>query len=238
MTGLVPDAVVIVSTVRALKSHGEAEVVEGESELALLERGCANLLAHIDIVKKSGTSPVVCINAFYTDKPEEHELIKKLCAGTRCAVSSHWQHGGVGAKDLAIAVHEACEEKNSFKFLYELTTPLKERVEKICKEVYGADGVEWNEDANKKIMGFEADEAVKRYPVCMVKTQMSLSHDPELRNRPTGFKVPIRDVMVYNGAQLVVPIAGDIKLLPGTGSDPAYRRIDVDCDSGRVKGLF
>ncbi|WP_372807456.1 formate--tetrahydrofolate ligase [Pontiella sp.] len=248
-SGLKPDAVVIVATVRALKMHGGGpEVKPGkpldkaytEEELTLLENGCENLIAHIDIVRKSGATPVVCINGFYTDTQAEHDLVRRIAGehGARCAVSEHWLKGGAGAIELAEAVVAACEEEHHFAPLYDLDLPLKDRVEKIATEIYGADGVEWSEEAEKKISRFQRDPAVAKMGMCMVKTHLSLSHDPDLKGRPTGWTLPIRDVLIYKGAGFVVPVAGDIKLLPGTGSNPGYRQIDVDTETGKVTGLF
>ncbi len=248
-SGLKPDAVVIVATVRALKMHGGGpEVKPGkpldpaytQEELTLLEKGCENLIAHIETVKKSGANPVVCINGFYTDTEAEHNLVRKIAEanGARCAVSQHWLAGGEGARELAEAVVAACEEENQFRFLYDLELPLKARVEKIAVELYGADGVEWSDVAEKKITRFQNDPEASKMGMCMVKTHLSLSHDPTLKGRPKGWTLPIRDVLIYRGAGFVVPVAGDIKLLPGTGSDPGFRRIDVDVKTGKVTGLF
>lgn len=248
-SGLKPDAVVIVATVRALKMHGGGPVVKPgkpldkaytEEELTLLEAGCSNLIAHIEIVQKSGATPVVCINGFYTDTEAEHDLIRRIAKenGARCALSEHWEKGGKGAVELAEAVVEACEEDNQFEFLYDLNLPLKERVHKIAVELYGATGVEWSEEAEQKIQAFQNDPEIAKMGTCMVKTHLSLSHDPDFKGRPTGWKLPIRDVLVYKGAGFVVPVAGDIKLLPGTGSNPGFRQIDVDTETGKVTGLF
>ena len=248
-SGLKPDAVVIVATVRALKMHGGGpEVKPGkpldpaylEEELDLLEKGCANLLAHIDIVKKIGANPVVCVNGFHTDTAAEHALVKKVAEehGARCAVSEHWLKGGEGAVELAEAVVAACEEDNQFEHLYDLELPLKDRVEKIATEIYGADGVEWSDEAEAKIQRFQNDPEAAKMGMCMVKTHLSLSHDPDLKGRPVGWTLPIRDVLIYKGAGFVVPVAGAIKLLPGTGSDPGFRKIDVDVETGKVTGLF
>lgn len=248
-SGLKPDAVVIVATVRALKMHGGGPVVKPgkpldkaytEEELTLLEAGCSNLIAHIDIVRKSGATPVVCINGFYTDTQAEHDLVRRIAEdhGARCAVSEHWEKGGEGAIELAEAVVAACEEENNFDFLYDLDLPLKERVEKIATELYGADGVDWSEEAEKKIQQFQNDPEAAGMGTCMVKTHLSLSHDPDLKGRPSGWRLPIRDVLIYKGAGFVVPVAGDIKLLPGTGSNPGFRQIDVDTSTGKVTGLF
>jgi formate--tetrahydrofolate ligase len=248
-SGLTPDAVVIVATVRALKMHGGGPAVQagrpldavytGEN-LALLEKGCENLLAHIGIVQRAGVRPVVCLNSFHTDTAAEHALARRVAeaAGARFAVSNHWLKGGEGARSLAEEVIAACEEPSRFAYLSDLADPLSTRVEAIVREVYGGDGVTYSEEASAKLATYEADPAVARLPVCMAKTQYSLSHDPKLHGRPTGWRLPVRDVLLYQGAGLVVPVAGDIKLMPGTASNAAYRRIDVDPATGKVKGLF
>ena len=248
-SGLKPDAVVIVATVRALKMHGGGPSVKPgkpldsaytEENLEMLEKGCANLVAHINIVKQSGVSPVVCINGFYTDTSAEHDLIRRIAKeqGARCAVSEHWLKGGEGAVELAEEVVAACEEENNFDYLYELDMPFKDRVLTIATKIYGASGVEWSREAEEKIALFEADPDVRKMGMCMVKTHLSLSHNPDLKGAPTGWILPIRDVLIYKGAGFVVPVAGDIKLLPGTGSNPGYRQIDVDVNTGKVTGLF
>lgn len=249
MSGLTPNCSVIVATVRALKMHGGGpKVVPGkpldkaytERNVDLVEKGAANLIAHIETVKKSGVQPVVCINHFYTDDDGEVTAIRKAAeaAGARVALSKHWEKGGDGALELADAVVDACKEKTNFKFLYDLAEPVEQRIEKIAKEVYGADGVSFTPEAKAKIEKLNADPVVKTLGTCMVKTHLSLSHDPTLKGRPKGFTLPVRDVMMFKGAGFVVPIAGDIKLMPGTASDAAFRRIDVDVESGKVKGLF
>jgi formyltetrahydrofolate synthetase len=249
MSGLTPNAVVIVATVRALKMHGGGPAVkpgiplseEYTSEnLELVEKGCENLVAHIETVKKSGVRPVVCINSFHTDTKAEIEFVRKIADqnGALAAVSQHWLKGGAGAIELAEAVIEACNEKNHFKFLYDLDTPLRKRVELIAKEVYGASGVTYTDEAMEKAKALEADPISKTLGTCMVKTHLSLSHDPDIKGRPTDWELPIRDVLVYKGAGFIVPVAGAIKLMPGTASDPAYRRIDVDVKTGKVQGLF
>jgi len=249
MSGLTPNAVVIVATVRALKMHGGGPTVKPGVPLAdeyttenleLLEKGCENLIAHIDTVKKSGVRPVVCVNSFYTDTKAEIDLVRKVAEqnGALAAVSQHWLKGGDGAIELAEAVVQACEEKNHFKFLYDLETPLRQRVELIASEVYGADGVTYTDEALAKAKALEADPASKTLGTCMVKTHLSLSHDPDLKGRPTGWTLPIRDILLYKGAGFIVPVAGAIKLMPGTASNPAFRRIDVDVNTGKVQGLF
>ncbi len=249
MSGLVPNAVVIVATVRALKMHGGGPTVkpgiplseEYTSEnLELVEKGCGNLIANIETVKKSGVRPVVCINSFHTDTEAEIALVRKVAEqnGALAAVSEHWLKGGDGAIELAEAVIEACSETNHFKFLYELETPLRKRIELIAKEVYGANGVTYTDEALEKAKAMEADPVSKTLGTCMVKTHLSLSHDPNIKGRPTDWELPIRDILVYKGAGFIVPVAGAIKLMPGTASNPAFRRIDVDVNTGKVQGLF
>ncbi|MBQ6961215.1 MAG: formate--tetrahydrofolate ligase [Clostridia bacterium] len=249
LSGLKPDCSVLVATIRALKMHGGGpEVVPGrplpdaytQENLELLEKGCENLFHHVRNVKKSGITPVVCINKFYTDTDAEIALIRKLCAenGVRCALSEHWQYGGEGARELAQAVVEACEEETVFKPLYDLDTPLRQRVELIAREVYGADGVDWSPLAIEKAERFESDPKYADYCTMMVKTHLSLSHDPKLKGVPKGWRLPVRDILEYGGAKFLCPMAGAISMMPGTGSNPAYRRVDVDTETGNVLGLF
>ncbi len=249
-TGLVPDAAVIVATVRALKSHGGGPAVKPGAKLdeaytrenvGLVEAGCANLLAHIDIVRKSGVTPVVCLNAFETDTRAEREAVRRAAesAGALFAVSEHWSKGGSGAIELAEAVTEAASRPSGFKYLYSLENEtVEERINRVVREVYGGDGAEFSAAARTKLDAICSNPETRGLPVCIAKTQYSLSHDPALRGRPSGFTVPVRDILTYLGAGYIVPIAGDIKLLPGTASDPAYRRIDVDTSSGIVRGLY
>ena len=249
MSGLRPHCAVLAATIRALKCHGGAPLpVPGkpldpgysQENIPWVEKGCENLIHLINVIKKSGMSPVVCINAFHTDTDKEIETVRRLAeeAGARVALSKHWQYGGDGALELADAVVEACEEKNEFKFLYELETPLRQRIELIAKEVYGADGVEYAPDALEKAKRMEADPELQKLGTCMVKTHLSLSDNPNLKGVPKGWKLFVRDILTYKGAGFVVPVAGSISLMPGTGSNPAYRRIDVDVETGKVKGLF
>ncbi len=248
-SGLVPDAAVIVCTIRALKMHGGGPKVtpgaEPASEYrepnpALVEAGLENLIAHIETVKRSGILPVVCVNHFHTDTDDEIIRVRRAAeaAGARVAVSTHWAEGGRGAVELAEAVVEACEQKSTFDFLYGDDVALKDRIERIATEVYGADGVSYTPEATSKIEELAEDADAKTFGTCMVKTHLSLSHDPSLKGRPKGWTLPIRDILVYRGAGFVVPVAGDIKLMPGTSSDPAFRRVDVDTQTGAVQGLF
>ena len=248
-SGLTPNTIVLVATIRALKMHGGGPTVKPgmpldeaytKENLGLLEAGCENLVAHIETIKKSGVRPVVCVNGFYTDTKDEIALIRKVAEqnGALCALSEHWLKGGDGAVELAEAVVQACDEENDFHFLYELDAPLSKRIELIAKEVYGADGVTYGEKAQEKLKLYESDPQARELGTCMVKTHLSLSHDPDLKGRPKGWELPISDILCYKGAGFLVPVAGAIKLMPGTCSDPALRRIDVDVETGKVKGLF
>ena len=248
-SGLKPHVSVLTTTIRALKMHGGGpKVVAGlplpesyiKEDLGLVEQGLPNMLHHINTIRTSGINPVVCINAFHTDTKEEIALVRKAAeeAGARCALSTHWADGGDGALELADAVMDACEEKNDFKFLYPAEMKLRERVEKIAKVVYGADGVSWTPDAEAKAKMLESDSKYNEYATMMVKTHLSLSHDPVLKGVPKGWTLPIRDVLIYSGAKFLCPCAGTISLMPGTSSDPAFRRVDIDTKTGKVQGLF
>jgi formyltetrahydrofolate synthetase len=248
-SGLIPNVSVITATVRALKMHGGGpKVVAGlpldpsytKENLPLLERGVANLVHHIGIVKQAGINPVVCINSFHTDTKDEIAVVRKAAeqAGARCALSSHWANGGDGSLELADAVIEACNDKVDFKFLYPLEMPLRQRVDIIAKKVYGANGVSWSADAEAKAKKFESDPRCNDFATMMVKTHLSLTHDPAIKGVPKGWTLPVRDVLVFSGAKFLCPCAGTISLMPGTSSDPAFRRIDVDVKTGKVKGLF
>ena len=248
-SGLKPDASVIVATVRALKCHGGAPVpVPGkplpeeyaQENVEWVEKGCANLLHHIGIVKRSGISPVVCINAFVKDTPAEIAKIRELCeaAGARVAVSRHWELGGEGAEELAQAVIEACEDSTELVPLYDWNAPVRERIEKIAVCVYGADGVDYAPEAIAKLKRIESDPALSHFGLCMVKTHLSLSDNPALKGVPKGWRLSVRDVLTFGGAEFIVPVSGSISLMPGTGSNPSFRRIDVDTNTGKVSGLF
>jgi len=248
-SGLKPHVSVLTTTIRALKMHGGGpKVVAGlaldpaytKENLKLLEAGVPNMVHHINTIRKAGINPVVCINCFHTDTKAEIALIRKYAeqAGARCAVSTHWADGGDGAIELAEAVKEACDDKTKFKFLYPIETKLRDRVEKIAKTVYGANGVSWTPEAEAKAKMLEADSKYDDFATMMVKTHLSLTHDPALKGVPKGWTLPIRDVLIYSGAKFLCPCAGTISLMPGTSSNPAFRRIDVDVKTGKVKGLF
>jgi len=247
-SGLKPNVSVLVATVRSLKMHGGGpKVVAGvalpdaykKSAPQLVEKGCTNLVHHINIIRAAGINPVVCVNSFPTDTKEEVGIVCKAAeaAGARCAVSTHYSNGGAGALELADAVKEACKEKNNFQLLYPNEMKLRQRVEKVAKVVYGAAGVSWAPEAEEKAKKFEADPKYDEYATLMVKTHLSLTHDPTLKGVPKGWTLPIRDVLIYSGAKFLCPMAGTISLMPGTGSDPAFRKVDVDVKTGKVKGL-
>jgi formate--tetrahydrofolate ligase len=248
-SGLKPHVSVLTSTIRALKMHGGGpKVVPGialpdeykKENLQLVEQGLENMVHLIGVIRKAGINPVVCVNRFYTDTDAEVALVKKAAeaAGARCAESKHWELGGEGALEFADAVIDACNDSNDFKFLYPLEMKLRDRVAMIAKEVYGADGVSWSPEAENKAKMLESDPKYADFATMMVKTHLSLSHDPTLKGVPKGWTLPIRDVLIYSGAKFLCPCAGTISLMPGTGSNPAFRRIDVDTQTGKVSGLF
>jgi formyltetrahydrofolate synthetase len=248
-SGLKPHVSVLTTTIRALKMHGGGpKVVAGialpeeytKANVALVEKGCENMVHMINVIRKAGINPVVCINRFYTDTDEECKVVRKAAeaAGARCAESKHWELGGEGALEFADAVIEACNDENDFKFLYPLEMKLRERVKTIAKEVYGADGVSWTPEAEAKAKMLENDPQYADFATMMVKTHLSLTHDPTLKGVPKGWTLPIRDVLIYSGAKFLCPCAGAISLMPGTGSNPAFRRVDVDVETGKVSGLF
>ena len=254
-SGLKPNVSVLTATVRGLKHHGvnagalpcppgrpvPKEYFSSSKEtMKWLEEGVQNAVHHVRNIKKAGINPVVCINAFHFDSKEEHDVIRQACEaeGARVAVSKHWQFGGEGALEFADAVIDACNEKNDFKFLYPNELPLRKRVELIAKEVYGADGVDFAPEANAKAERFEKDPKFNEFATMMVKTHLSLTHDPTKKGTPKGWRLPVRDFLIYGGAKFICPVCGAISLMPGTGSDPAYRRVDVDVKTGKVTGLF
>jgi len=248
-SGLKPHVSVLTTTIRALKMHGGGpKVVAGlplpkeyqKENLEILEKGVQNMVHHINTIRMSGINPVVCINCFHTDTKDEIAMVRKYAeeAGARCAVSTHWADGGDGALEFADAVIEACKGEPEFKFLYPLETKLRDRVELIAKNVYGADGVAWTPEAEAKAKMLEGDSKYDDYTTMMVKTHLSLTHDPSVKGTPKGWTLPIRDVLIFSGAKFLCPCCGAISLMPGTSSDPAYRRVDVDVNTGKVTGLF
>jgi formate--tetrahydrofolate ligase len=245
-SGLVPDAAVLVATVRALKAHsGKYRIVAGKALPAELlaenpsdvEAGAANLVKQIENVKAHGVSPVVAINAFPTDHASEHEAIKRIAqaAGARVAVCTHFSDGGAGAVDLARAVVEACEEESTFQFLYPDDATLKEKIEKVATTIYGAAKVTYSANANKQLANYEAN-GFGKLPVCIAKTHLSISSDSSLKGAPTGHTVNVREVRASVGAGFVYPICGDMTTMPGLGSAPAASIIDLD-ENGEIVGL-
>ncbi len=237
--GLAPDAAVIVATIRALKMHGGVAKKDlGEENLEALEKGFANLKAHIHNVKKFGVEVVVAINKFISDTDAEIELVKKLCTAekTDAILCEGWAKGGEGATELAEKIVGITEKKNEFKLLYSDNLPLIEKVQVLAKEIYHASSVEFDDKAKKKLTRFQA-EGYGNLPICMAKTQNSISHDKALTGAPEGYAFPVRDAQLYSGAGFVVVFAGDIVDMPGLPKLPAALNIDVD-DEGTISGLF
>ena len=238
--GLKPSAVVIVATIRALKMHGGVAKTDlSTPNCQALEKGFANLKTHIENIAKFGLPSVVAINKFITDTDEEIALIEKLCesVGSKAVLSEGWGKGGEGTTELAREVVEIADSgKANYHPLYELNLPLAEKIKKIATEIYRAANVEFDPAALKKLKAFE-DAGYGNLPVCIAKTQNSISHDPKLINAPSGFTFPVRDVQLYAGAGFVVALAGDIMTMPGLPKAPAALEIDVD-DKGVISGLF
>lgn len=245
-SGLVPDAAVLVATVRALKAHsGKFRIVAGKALPAELlaenpgdvEAGAANLIKQIENVKAHGVSPVVAINAFPTDHASEHDAIRRIAeaAGARVAVCTHFSDGGAGATDLARAVVEACEEPSTFTFLYPDEFTLKQKIEKVATTIYGAADVTYSAGATKQLANYERN-GFGHLPVCIAKTHLSISADASLKGAPTGHTVHVREVRASVGAGFVYPICGDMRTMPGLGTNPAAAIIDFD-DNGEIAGL-
>lgn len=238
--GLEPSAVVIVATIRALKMHGGVAKTElSKPNVAALEKGFENLKAHIGNIAKFGVPSVVAVNKFVTDTDEEIALLEKLCKenGSKAVLCEGWGKGGEGAVELAKAVCEIADSgKANFHYLYEDELSLDKKIEKIAKEIYHANSVEFESKALKKLKDFEA-QGYGKLPVCIAKTQNSISHDPKLIGAPSGYAFPVRDVQLYAGAGFVVALAGDIMTMPGLPKVPAALNIDVD-DDGVISGLF
>ncbi len=240
VAGFAPEAVVVVATIRALKMHGgKAKDELDRPDIEALRRGCENLKKHIENVKYFGLPVIVALNRFVSDTEEEIEVVKEvsLNSGARFALSEVWEKGGEGGLDLAREVLEAIErDEKSFRYLYDLDLSIRDKIEKIAQYMYGADGVEYSKIADREITDLERN-GFGKLPICMAKTQLSLSDDPSLKGRPSGFKITIRDVMLSAGAGFIVPIAGEIMTMPGLPKKPAAEMIDVDSD-GRIIGLF
>ncbi|MFC2078097.1 formate--tetrahydrofolate ligase [Candidatus Bipolaricaulota bacterium] len=245
---LIPNAVVLVATVRALKMHGGGpEVKPGapldeaytKENLPLLEKGLCNLGAHIKNALKFGIPVVVAINAFKDDMPAELEMIREYAIGQGAedsVVTTHWADGGQGAGKLAEAVVAACEKPSNFEFLYPLEWSIKQKIEKIATDIYGADAVSYEPLAEKQIADYER-AGFGNLPICMAKTHLSLSHDPALKGAPTGFTVPVREVRASVGAGFIYPLIGTMSTMPGLATYPAFMKIDLD-ENGEITGLF
>ena len=247
-SGLIPNTVVIVATIRALKMHGGGpKVVAGRpldkaytaENLPLLEKGMVNLLKHIENAKMFGVPVVVAINSFKYDTKEEVKLVKRLTeeAGSVAVPCTNWMHGGKGAVELAEAVMDACKQANHFEFLYPLDWSIKKKIETIATKIYGADGVDYMPEAEKKIelytrLGFD------KLPINMAKTHLSLTHDPALKGRPTGWRLPIRDIRASVGAGFLYPLCGAMRTMPGLPTRPVFFDYDLDLKTGKVLGLF
>ena len=247
-SGLVPNTVVIVATVRALKMHGGGpKVVAGrpldkaytEANLPLLEKGMGNLLKHIENAKSFGVPVVVAINSFKYDTDEEIKLVKQLVeqAGSHAIKCTHWMNGGKGAVELGEAVMDAAKQKSNFEFLYPLDMSIKQKIETIATRIYGASGVDYTPEAEAKVelytkLGFAS------LPICMAKTHLSLTHDPALKGRPTGWRLPIRDIRASVGAGFLYPLCGTMRTMPGLPSRPVFYDVDLDLKTGKVVGLF
>jgi formate--tetrahydrofolate ligase len=245
-SGLRPDAAVVVATVRALKAHsGKYKIVAGKPlpEELLAENpddvaaGAANLRKQIENIRLHGVSPVVAINAFPTDHPSEHQMIRDIAAeqGARAALCTHFADGGRGAIELAEAVAEAAEEPSNFKVLYPDSASLREKIATVATKVYGADGVEYSAQASAQLDTYER-AGFSNLPVCIAKTHLSISSDPTLKGAPTGWTLPVREVRASVGAGFVYPICGDMRTMPGLSKTPAAARIDLD-ENGEVVGL-
>ncbi len=247
-SGLIPNAVVLVATIRALKMHGGGpKVVAGydlpreyiEENLELVEKGGENLSWHIRTARKFGIPVVVAVNRFPTDTDAEVKLVEHIgeeAGAYATVVANHWAKGGEGAQELAEAVVDACEQPSDFRFLYDVNQPIKQKIEIIATEIYGAGGVEYSSEAEEQIRSYERS-GFGNLPICMAKTHLSLSHDPSLKGVPQGFTLPIREVRASVGAGFIYPLCGEMKTMPGLPAVPAFMNVDIDED-GRVVGLF
>lgn len=248
-SGLIPNCVVLVATIRALKMHGggpkvtagaKLDSVYTEENLDLLEKGCCNMVAHIKNTKKFGIPVVVAINRFTNDTDAEIEIVRKAAieAGAEDAVmSNHWAEAGAGSVKLAEAVMKACDKPTNFKFLYDLDMSIKDKIETICKEIYNAAGVEYSERAEKEIEAY-TKAGFDKLPICMAKTHLSISHDPNLKGAPGGFTVPIKSVRASVGAGFIYPLLGEMMTMPGMPTRPAYYDVDICPETGKITGLF
>ena len=247
-SGLRPNAAIVVVTTRALKAHtGKYRIVPGrpldpallEENVADVEQGSANMVRHIQNLRKFGINPVVAINHFADDTDKELDAVKRIAVeagAVGAAVARHWAEGGRGAGEVAELVVDACEQPNDFQFLYPLEWPIKKKIETIATEMYGAGSVTYSQQANRQIRMFERD-GFGDLPICVAKTHLSFTADPKIKGAPSGFELPIRELRASVGAGFVYPIAGGVRTMPGLPSSPAAERVDID-ENGRVVGLF
>jgi methylenetetrahydrofolate dehydrogenase (NADP+) / methenyltetrahydrofolate cyclohydrolase / formyltetrahydrofolate synthetase len=249
-SGLIPNVVVLVATVRALKMHGGGpKVVAGrqldsaytDENLELLRAGLGNMIHHIKSARKFGVPVVVAVNSFATDTEAELEMIRKAAieegGAEDAVVSRHWAEGGEGAIALAKAVVSASNKPSDFKFLYPLDMSIKDKIETIAREIYGADGVDYSPQAETRIAEYTR-LGFGKLPICMAKTHLSLSHDPNLKGVPTGFRIPVQDIRASVGAEFIYPLLGEMSTMPGLPTRPAFFDVDIDLETGRVMGLF
>ena len=248
-SGLKPNCVVLVATVRALKMHGGlGKVVAGkplpkeltEENLPALKKGAMNMVKNIEIARQFGVPVVVAVNAFAQDTKREVKLLQRMAKDARAEGafrSDHWAHGGAGSIELAEAVISACDKKARFKFLYQLNWPIKRKIETITKKIYGAGGVDYSDTAEKQIKLFER-LGYDKLPMCMAKTHLSLTHDPSIKGVPKGFRIPVREIRASVGAGFLYPLLGTMRTMPGLPSRPVFFDVDIDMKTGRVVGLF
>ena len=237
---LIPDAVVLVATIRALKMHGGMDKSDlMKEDLNALEMGVSNLKKHIENIQKYNLPCVVAINKFFSDTDNEIEWLINWCKDNNCEVElcEGFAKGGEGALSLANKVIELCEKKNSFEFAYDINDKLEIKIEKLCKEIYGAEGVNYDDTAIKSIEDLRANLDIDNLPVCMAKTPMSLSDNDKLIGRPTNFSINVRNVRVSAGAGFVVVLTGNILTMPGLSKEPAANKINID-KNGKIEGLF
>lgn len=248
-SGKIPNAIVLVCTVRALKMHGGGPAVAAgvplkleytQENLELLENGLCNLIKHIENGMKHGVPVVVSINTHKNDTKAEHELIKKVAlqnGAFACVTSNHWAEGGKGACELADALIDACNQKSNFQFLYSLDLSIEDKINKIAKEMYGAGNVEFHPRV-REAMRVYSDKGFSKLPICMAKTALSLTGDPNIKGAPTNFKLVISDMFLSAGAEFIVPMIGEITRMPGLPTRPAIFDIDLDTKTGEIIGLF
>lgn len=247
-SGLLPNVVVLVATIRALKMHGGGpKVVAGrpldkaytEENLDLLEKGIGNLIRHLENAKKYGVPVVVAINSFKYDTPNEVQLLKRLVeeTGSVAVPATHWMNGGAGAVELADAVMDAAKQTSNFQFLYPLEWTIKQKIEAIAREIYRADGVDYTPEAEAKIELYTRN-GFDKLPICMAKTHLSFTADAAIKGAPTGFRIPIRDIRASVGAGFLYPLVGTMRTMPGLPTRPVFYDVDLDLNTGKVMGLF